>query len=68
MLVFNLYSKSTETWTDILSDYRQAAEAYMSLGNVSYARTNEAYFRQALRYLRSTGRVPGYDLPLHLQR
>ena len=40
----------------------------MSLGNVSYARTNEAYFRQALRYLRSTGRIPDYELPQHLQR
>ena len=40
----------------------------MSLGNVSYTRTNEAYFRQALRYLRSTARIPGYELPTHLQR
>ena len=47
---------------------KQAAEAYMSLGNVSYTRTNEAYFRQALTYLRSTTVIPGYELPIHLQR
>ncbi|KAF2498857.1 hypothetical protein BU16DRAFT_455968 [Lophium mytilinum] len=45
-----------------------AAEAYMSLGNVSYARVNERYFREALRYLRLAHNVPGYTLPAHLQQ
>ncbi|KAF2806923.1 uncharacterized protein BDZ99DRAFT_393927 [Mytilinidion resinicola] len=45
-----------------------AAEAYMSLGNVSYARVNERYFREALRYLRLADNVPDYTLPVHLRQ
>ncbi|KAK7180745.1 hypothetical protein PSPO01_13187 [Paraphaeosphaeria sporulosa] len=44
-----------------------AAEAYMSLGNVSSPKVNGQYFRQALEYLRSASELPGYALPLHLQ-
>ncbi|KAF1986210.1 hypothetical protein K402DRAFT_92523 [Aulographum hederae CBS 113979] len=44
-----------------------AAEAYMSLGNVSYARSNERYFRQALSYLRTAQAIAGFSLPPHLQ-
>jgi hypothetical protein len=46
----------------------QAAEAYMSLGNVSYARVNEDYFRQAIHFLRRASDTPGFPLPSHLQR
>ncbi|OCK75798.1 hypothetical protein K432DRAFT_396965 [Lepidopterella palustris CBS 459.81] len=45
-----------------------AAEAYMSLGNVSYTRVNERYFRQALTYLRLASGQHGYNLPAHLQQ
>ena len=40
----------------------------MSLGNVSYSRINEDYFRQALHYLRQASNVAGYPLPAHLRR
>ncbi|KAK5243126.1 hypothetical protein LTR16_008094, partial [Cryomyces antarcticus] len=43
------------------------AEAYMSLGNVSYTRINEQYFHQAISYLRMATNVPGYSLSPHLQ-
>ncbi|ERF72206.1 hypothetical protein EPUS_02093 [Endocarpon pusillum Z07020] len=36
-----------------------AAEAYMSIGNVSYAPGNEQYFRQALAYLRRASQIQG---------
>lgn len=52
-------------WSDLLLE---AAEAYMSLGNVSYARTNTDYFRQAIVYLRRASSIPGFPLPAHLQR
>ena len=44
-----------------------AAEAFMSLGNVSSPRMNGQYFQQALAYLRTANELPGYVLPLHLQ-
>jgi hypothetical protein len=46
----------------------QAAEAYMSLGNVSSPRTNEQYFRRALQLLQRASQVQGYSLPRHLQK
>lgn len=46
----------------------QAAEAYMSLGNVSYAPGNEQYFRQALLYLRRASQIPGYTITPYLRR
>ncbi|KAL1633644.1 hypothetical protein SLS56_002792 [Neofusicoccum ribis] len=46
----------------------KAAEAYMSLGNVSYSRNSQQYFSQALRYLRMTSGISGYQLPEHLQQ
>jgi len=52
-------------WSDLLLE---AAEAYMSLGNVSYASTNTDYFRQAILYLRRASGIPGFPLPGHLQR
>ncbi|CAI6332134.1 unnamed protein product [Periconia digitata] len=45
----------------------KAAEAYMSLGNVSSIKVNEPYFRAALLYLQEASRVPDYNLPAHLQ-
>ncbi|KAF2187838.1 hypothetical protein K469DRAFT_568615 [Zopfia rhizophila CBS 207.26] len=45
-----------------------AAEAFMSLGNVSSIRVNEQYFHEALAYLRAAGEIPGYGLPAHLQQ
>ncbi|KIW07629.1 uncharacterized protein PV09_01575 [Verruconis gallopava] len=45
-----------------------AAEAYMSLGNVSSPRDGEALFTQAIYYLRQASRIPGYPLPAHLQK
>ncbi|KAI9741109.1 MAG: hypothetical protein M1834_002822 [Cirrosporium novae-zelandiae] len=44
-----------------------AAEAFMSLGNVSYSSVNEHHFRQALDYLGRATRVPSYQLPSYLQ-
>lgn len=46
----------------------KAAEAYMSLGNVSYSRMNEDYFRQAIDYLRMASDTAGFPLPSHLQK
>jgi len=43
-----------------------AAEAFMSLGNVSYSSVNEGYFRQALIFLRRASQIPGYTLSTHL--
>ncbi|KAF2682817.1 hypothetical protein K458DRAFT_341694 [Lentithecium fluviatile CBS 122367] len=45
-----------------------AAEAYMSLGNVSSARTNGQHFHEALVYLRRATEIPNFELPLHLQQ
>lgn len=52
----------------MLTILSQAAEAYMSLGNVSYPRTNTRYFREALLYLRRAAELPGYRLPAWLQQ
>ena len=38
----------------------------MSLGNVTYTRVNEDYFRQAIYYLRRASNTPGYPLPAAL--
>ncbi|KAF2753183.1 hypothetical protein EJ05DRAFT_480546 [Pseudovirgaria hyperparasitica] len=46
----------------------EAAEAFMSLGNVSYSRTNEQYFRRAIHYLRMATAMPTFNLPAHLQQ
>ncbi|KAF1969198.1 hypothetical protein BU23DRAFT_244606 [Bimuria novae-zelandiae CBS 107.79] len=44
-----------------------AAEACMSLGNVSSPKTNCQYFQQALSYLQDANELTNYNLPLHLQ-
>ncbi|KAK7527883.1 uncharacterized protein IWZ02DRAFT_139260 [Phyllosticta citriasiana] len=46
----------------------KAAEAYMSLGNVTYSRHNRQYFVQAISYLRTATNLPGHRLPEHLQQ
>ena len=46
----------------------QAAEAHMSLGNVSYSHSNEQYFQQAIRFLQTASRVMGFQLSPYLQR
>lgn len=47
---------------------RQAAEAYMSLGNVSSSRVHQQYFHEALTYLRQATEIPSCNLPQHLQQ
>ncbi|RVX65836.1 hypothetical protein B0A52_10293 [Exophiala mesophila] len=49
---------------DILAE---AAEANMSLGNVSSSHGNERYFHAAIRYLRRASDIPGYVLSPYLQ-
>lgn len=39
----------------------------MSLGNVTYSDRNGHLFDQAVLYLRKAQKVPGYNLPRHLQ-
>lgn len=46
----------------------QAAESYMSLGNVSYPDTRMQYFDQAVKYLRMAEAIPGYNLSTHLSQ
>jgi hypothetical protein len=46
----------------------QAAEAHMSLGNVSYSHHNEQYFQQAVRYLRRASSIEGFEMSLYLRR
>ncbi|GAB7332081.1 hypothetical protein MBLNU13_g03969t1 [Cladosporium sp. NU13] len=46
----------------------KAAEAYMSIGNVSGPRTNQQYFRRALQLLQRASDVEDYALPGHLQK
>ncbi|KAF2105380.1 hypothetical protein BDV96DRAFT_509438 [Lophiotrema nucula] len=48
--------------------YATAAEAFMSLGNVSSVRVNDRYFHEALGYLRAADEIPNYTLPSHLQQ
>ncbi|KAI9803972.1 MAG: hypothetical protein M1833_000253 [Piccolia ochrophora] len=45
-----------------------AAEAYLSLGNVSTPNEGIEYFGQAVRYLRRARQIPRYPLPPHLQQ
>ncbi|KAK2785646.1 hypothetical protein FQN52_008334 [Onygenales sp. PD_12] len=45
-----------------------AAEAFMSLGNVSYPQNSEGSFIQAVLYLRKAAKIPGYRLPSHLRQ
>ncbi|KIX05095.1 uncharacterized protein Z518_05967 [Rhinocladiella mackenziei CBS 650.93] len=45
----------------------EAAEANMSLGNVSYSHQNEQHFHRAIRYLRRASQIPGYRLSPYLQ-
>lgn len=46
----------------------KAAEAFMSLGNVTSPRVHDDYFRRAISYLRAATAVDGYSLPLHMQQ
>ncbi|KAF2234470.1 hypothetical protein EV356DRAFT_532782 [Viridothelium virens] len=62
--VENLAGQDT-TSGELLS---MTAEAYMNLGNVSYARVNEGYFRQAVTYLRRAAAIEGYVLASYLQQ
>jgi hypothetical protein len=45
-----------------------AAEAFMSLGNVTSLRENRVYYRMALDALRDAAKLPNYTLPSHLQQ
>ncbi|KAH7061644.1 hypothetical protein BKA63DRAFT_199694 [Paraphoma chrysanthemicola] len=45
-----------------------AAEAHMSLGNVTSARVHDHYFRQAMAYLRQAAEMSDYSLPTHLEQ
>ncbi|KAL6168314.1 hypothetical protein ACJQWK_05965 [Exserohilum turcicum] len=45
-----------------------AAEAFMSLGNVTSPRVHTRYFRHAMAHLRSATDLDGYALPVHLQQ
>lgn len=45
-----------------------AAEAFMSLGNVTSLRENRRYYRMALDALRDAAKLPNYTLPPHLQQ
>jgi hypothetical protein len=44
----------------------QAAEAHMSLGNVTSSRLNGRNYQQAMAYLREAAALPNYALPQHL--
>ncbi|KAI9825772.1 MAG: hypothetical protein M1826_006874 [Phylliscum demangeonii] len=46
----------------------QAAESYMSLGNVSFPREAEELFGRAIRFLRRARQLPNYALADYLQR
>ena len=52
----------------LLTRHHQAAEAFMSLGNVSSLKTNGRYFSKALSFLHTATELPGYVLPHHLQK
>ncbi|KAL9088756.1 MAG: hypothetical protein Q9165_006065 [Trypethelium subeluteriae] len=62
--VQNLTEQDT-TAGELLS---MTAEAFMNLGNVSYVRVNEGYFRQAVTYLRRAAAIDGYALASYLQQ
>lgn len=70
--VSNLSSRQYFTGTSRLTDgdsyVLQAAEANMSLGNVSYSHQNEQYFHRAIRYLRQASQISGFRLSPYLQR
>ncbi|KPI40810.1 uncharacterized protein AB675_10627 [Cyphellophora attinorum] len=44
-----------------------AAEAFLSMGNVSYSHHSEQYFQMAVRYLQMAHRIPDYRLSPYLQ-
>jgi hypothetical protein len=46
----------------------QAAEAHMSMGNVTSSRINERYYQQAMAYLREATELSDYSLPAHLEQ
>ena len=46
----------------------QAAEAQMSLGNVTASPSDERHFAEAIRYLRRAEAVPGYSLSIYMQQ
>lgn len=50
------------------ANHAQAAEAFMSLGQVSLSSASERLFGQALEYLRTASQIPGYTLPASSQR
>ena len=52
----------------LINEKQKAAEANISLGNVSYSHHSEAYFHQAVRYLQQASEVRGYTLGAYLQR
>ncbi|KAM3085066.1 hypothetical protein ACMFMG_003502 [Clarireedia jacksonii] len=45
-----------------------AAEAHMSLGNVSASPADERCFTEAIRYLRRAAALPGYQLSIYLEQ
>ncbi|KAF1936210.1 hypothetical protein EJ02DRAFT_359621 [Clathrospora elynae] len=45
-----------------------AAEAFMSLGNVTSSRVNDRYYHQAMSYLRAAAEHPNHSLPRHLEQ
>ncbi|KAF2028122.1 hypothetical protein EK21DRAFT_70523 [Setomelanomma holmii] len=45
-----------------------AAEAHMSLGNVTSSRVHEPYFQQAMAYLREAAELADYVLPAYLEQ
>jgi hypothetical protein len=53
-------------WRDLALTSSQAAEAYMSIGNVTSSRMNDRYYRQAMIYLREAAEMTEYSLPTHL--
>ncbi|KAF2088360.1 hypothetical protein K490DRAFT_65036 [Saccharata proteae CBS 121410] len=45
----------------------KAAEAHMSIGNVTSSRSNQQYFCQVVRYLQMAEGIADYQMPQHLQ-
>lgn len=64
-VVSNAYCTNVVT---LVTRHYQAAEAFMSLGNVSSLKTNGRYFQKALSYLRTATELSDYILPQHLQK
>jgi hypothetical protein len=46
----------------------KAAEAFMSLGNVTSPRVQDDYFRQAILHLQAAKELDSHSLPLHMQQ